>query len=271
MSKRFFVDSRILGREACLAGAEAHHVVHVMRGRVGDDMVLFDGSGNEFLSRIVRLTHETVLLEVLASTEMNRELPVELILGVVLPKGDRQRWLIEKAVELGVTRVVPLQTAHAVTRPEPQALQRLRRTVIEAAKQCGRNRLMEIAAMQSLHDFLASPPADALRLVADPAPPAIPLFAMRPPKTCSTIVLAVGPEGGFRSDEIAAASGWHRVSLGNRILRIETAALVLAAWSSQLAIPQPDAMHEEPPSTPSRAQTGLSAFSDAEHILPPRS
>jgi 16S rRNA (uracil1498-N3)-methyltransferase len=115
-------------------------------------------------------------------------------------------------------------------------LQRLRRTVVEAAKQCGRNRLLEIAPVQTLQEFLVPPASDALCLLADPAPPSVPLGAVRPPPTCRAIVLAVGPEGGFRSDEIAAAHGWQRVNLGDRTLRIETAALVLAAWGSQQTV-----------------------------------
>jgi 16S rRNA (uracil1498-N3)-methyltransferase len=232
MSQRFFVLSPILGRSVSLIGAEAHHVTQVMRGKVGDSVVLFDGSGAEFTARIARVSRSVVELDVLSRQEVNRELPRELTLGVALPKGDRQRWLIEKAVELGVSRVVPLQTARGVAQPLEHVLERLRRAVVEASKQCGRNRLMEIAAPQTLREFLAAAPQAALRLLADPDPSAVSVGGLHVPETCQTILAAVGPEGGFTDQELQAAAGWQRVNLGPRVLRIETAAIAVAAWLS---------------------------------------
>jgi 16S rRNA (uracil1498-N3)-methyltransferase len=165
----------------------------------------------------------------LARREVNRELSREFVLGVALPKGDRQRWLIEKAVELGVTRLIPLQTARGVAQPTDQALKRCRRTVIEASKQCGRNRLMDIAAAQPVTAFLAHAPQGLLRLVAHPGPGARPLSHVLAEVPLAPLVAAVGPEGGFTSAEIAAARDWQLVSLGPRILRVETAAVALAA------------------------------------------
>jgi 16S rRNA (uracil1498-N3)-methyltransferase len=230
MSQRFFVLSPILGPRVSLTDAEAHHVTQVMRGKVGDAVLLFDGSGAEFTARIARLSRHAVELEVLSRQEVNRELPRELTLGVALPKGDRQRWLIEKAVELGVSRVVPLQTARGVAQPLEHVLERLRRAVVEASKQCGRNRLLEIAAPQTLGEFLGTAPHDAWRLLADPDPSAVPAGDLRAPDTCHAILVAIGPEGGFTDQELQAAVGWQRVSLGPRVLRIETAAIAVAAW-----------------------------------------
>ncbi len=232
MSHRFFVVSPILGPSVSLTGAEAHHVTQVMRGKVGDSLVLFDGSGAEFTGRIARLSRHAVELEALSRQEVNRELPRKLTLGVALPKGERQRWLIEKAVELGVFRVVPLQTARGVAQPLEHVLDRLRRTVVEASKQCGRNRLMEIASPQTLGEFLAAAPHAALRLLADPDPSAVPVGGLSVPDTCLTILAAVGPEGGFTDQELQAAAGWQRINLGPRVLRIETAAIAVAAWLS---------------------------------------
>jgi 16S rRNA (uracil1498-N3)-methyltransferase len=142
---------------------------------------------------------------------------------------------VEKAVELGVARLVPLKTERAVSQPVEQALGRLRRTVIEASKQCGRNRLMEIKSPQNFADFVANSAAETCRLLAHPqgfhrAAGGLPF--VEPSKS---VLLAVGPEGGFSADEIAlaAATGWHTVDLGQRILRIETAAILLTALASQ--------------------------------------
>ena len=232
MSQRFFVNSPILGRTATLTGVEAHHVTQVMRGKVGDSVVLFDGSDAEFAARIARLSRNAVELEVLSRQEVNRELPRELTLGVALPKGDRQRWLIEKAVELGVFRVVPLQTARGVAQPLEHVLERLRRAVVEASKQCGRNRLMEIALPRTLTEFLTEAPDTAWRLLADPDPLAVCVGGLSVPDTCRTILAAIGPEGGFTEQELQAAVDCRRVNLGPRVLRIETAAIAVAAWVS---------------------------------------
>jgi 16S rRNA (uracil1498-N3)-methyltransferase len=228
VSKRFFSDQAITGRLVQLTGQECQHLVHVMRAREGDTVTLFDGSGAEFPARVLRISRSAVELEVLARQERNRELGVELTLGVALPKGDRQHWLVEKAVELGVTRVVPLITERGVAQPVDRTLARLRRSVVEAAKQCGRNRLMEIAAPLPIADFCARAPLGGLRVLAHLTDAAVPVWTLR--LAVATVHLAVGPEGGFTDEEVAAANGWQVVRLGPRILRVETAALALAAY-----------------------------------------
>jgi 16S rRNA (uracil1498-N3)-methyltransferase len=140
-----------------------------------------------------------------------------LTLAVALPKGDRQKWLVEKAVELGVVRIVPLVTERGVAQPVEQALRRLWRAVIEASKQCGRNRLLEIDEPQSWPLFVERTAGEPRRLLAHP--------------TATATTAAIGPEGGFTDEEVALAvvAGWQLVDLGPRILRVETAAILLAA------------------------------------------
>lgn len=232
MSKRFFVAPPITQDTAQLTGAEAEHVVKVLRGKVGDLVMLFDGGGAEFPARITAIGRSSVALAVLARHDVSRELATEVTLGVALPKGDRQRWLVEKAVELGVARLVPLLTARGVAEPNAAALGRLRRYVIEASKQCGRNRLLQIAAPQRWEAFSRGEGRAALRLLAHPGPDAVPLAALPAFVPASPVACAVGPEGGFSEEELAAADGWQRISLGPRILRVETAAITLAAWFS---------------------------------------
>ncbi|HID77069.1 MAG TPA: 16S rRNA (uracil(1498)-N(3))-methyltransferase [Planctomycetaceae bacterium] len=236
MSNRYFVPHPIDGEAASLSGGEAHHLVHVMRAKVGDEVVLFDGSGAEFPARIKRIERSRVWLAVLGRQEVYRELPVGLTLGVCLPKGDRQRWLVEKAVELGVRRLVPLQTARSVVVRSPARLHRLVRVVVEASKQCGRNRLMEIASPHRFQDFVRCGHGDSLRLLADPSARDAPdrWFGAVDRSTVQVLV-AIGPEGGFTAEELrlAAQSGWRLVNLGPRMLRIETAAVVLAALAAQ--------------------------------------
>ena len=236
MTDRYFTAPPIKGNAAVLDGPEAHHAIHVKRAKPGDQIVLFDGSGAEFTAKVEAVRRDRVELSVLERVEIDRELPFELTLGVTLPKGDRQRWLVEKSVELGVTRLVPLVTSRSVAQATSGALTRLQRTVIEASKQCGRNRLAEIAEPQTWSHFLSWGPQDAVRLVAHPAPSDASTDAASQYDASATapgrsVLLAIGPEGGFTDEELAAAlsAGWTPIDLGPRILRIETAAIFLLA------------------------------------------
>jgi 16S rRNA (uracil1498-N3)-methyltransferase len=230
MSERFYSSQPISSENAMLDGPEAHHLLHVMRAHVGERVTLFDGSGAEFDALIEKLSRATVELRVLERREVDRELPFSLIVGVALPKGDRQKWLVEKLTELGVTELVPLITERGVAQPTAGAIERLQRTVIEACKQCGRNRLLRISKPRNWGDWLETVLADQddNRLLAHPRGRpmvSMPVAGNRPTR------IAIGPEGGFTDDEVAAATaaGWQTVDLGTRILRVETAAVALTS------------------------------------------
>jgi 16S rRNA (uracil1498-N3)-methyltransferase len=226
MADRYFVETPITASSTRLAGHEAHHLAHVMRAKPGHEVTLFDGSGAEFSARVTHVGRAEIELEVLDRREVCRELSMAITLGVALPKGDRQRWLVEKATELGAARLVPLVTRRSNDRESPGVLEKLRRAVIEASKQCGRNRLMAIEPPTALESYIEAPHA-GLRLIAHPG--GEPLVSADP--LPGEIALAIGPEGGFTEEEFAAAraAGWTPVGLGSRILRIETAALALLA------------------------------------------
>jgi 16S rRNA (uracil1498-N3)-methyltransferase len=230
MSQRFFVESPIGDAStARLTGDEAQHLAKVMRAKPGDEIIAFDGSGWEFVARVAAISKAAVDLEIVARAEVNRELPPALTMAVALPKGDRQKVLVEKLVELGVTRLIPLETSRSVAEATPGALVRLRRQVIEASKQCGRNRLMAIAEPKSLAELVSKSTDDQRRILAHPGGRPLSLTS------AGAAIVAVGPEGGFQEDEVraAVAAHWEIVSLGPRILRIETAAIALAAAFSQ--------------------------------------
>lgn len=232
MSERFFSSEPITAERVTLGGAEAHHLLHVMRAAVGEPVMLFDDSGAEFTAVIEKLARSEAEVRVVTRHEINRELPLQLSVAVALPKGDRQKWLVEKLTELGVATLVPLVTRRGVAQPTGAALERLKRTVIEAAKQCGRNRLMRIAEPQVWSDWVspAGGNRDSLerRLVAHPS--GMPLRKIDLSAQLATR-LAIGPEGGLADEEInaAAAEGWQLVDLGPRVLRVETAAIALSA------------------------------------------
>ncbi|REK26290.1 MAG: 16S rRNA (uracil(1498)-N(3))-methyltransferase [Planctomycetota bacterium] len=243
MSRRFFCTEPLSQSQVRLTDSEAHHLIHVMRAQVGDEVVLFDGSGTEAAARVAELGRTDAVLAVLSRDQVDRELPFRLTLAVALPKGDRQKWLVEKAVELGVARLLPLKTKRGVAQPVTSAIERLRRSVIEAAKQCGRNRLMEIGEPVEVVDLFSEWAAEDLALVAHPesdgaaatAPwtgPAVTLGEVSSQRgSDGHVVVAIGPEGGFADEELAAAAeaAWRRLDLGPRILRVETAALTVAA------------------------------------------
>ena len=240
MSERFFITTQPAGDRAVLEGDEARHLTRVLRAKVGDTVSLFDGRGREWPARVALLGRDRVELD--TGEPVIDPLPpaaIPLTLAVALPKGDRQKWMVEKLTELGAARLVPLETTRGVAEATASAQARLERVVIEACKQCGRNTLMEIAVGCPLNRLLAEMPAGACVVIAHPG--GSPLDAAAVPPTATAMIALVGPEGGFTDEELTAAdrAGVIRVSLGPHILRVETAAIALAARlvSSRLSTP----------------------------------
>lgn len=227
MTRRYFAAEPVTSPQVSLRDEEAHHLLHVLRAAPGMRVTLFDGSGAEFDAEVTTCGRSTVELAILDRREFSRELAFPVTLGVALPKGDRQRWLVEKAVELGVARLVPLRTEHSqATGDKPS--DKLARYVIESSKQCGRNRRMQIDPVHDWEAWLRLPTGSSRLWLADPAGAPISADALAQPHPT---FVAIGPEGGLTDDEIAAAqaAGWQPISLGPRILRVETAAIALAA------------------------------------------
>jgi len=227
MSERFFLSQPPHDGRAVLAGDEARHLARVMRCAVGDEVVVFDGRGSSWRARVATIGRDEVGLELGAAATAPALPRVPLTLAVALPKGERQKWLVEKLTELGVARLVPLITTRGVAEATPAAVERLARGVIEACKQCGRDTLMEIAPPRSVAEIARDPGHGVTLVVADRD--GLPLDTSagegRP------IIAVVGPEGGLTAEELAAieAAGGRRVSLGPHVLRVETAAIALAA------------------------------------------
>ena len=225
MADRFFTADALGPGEYVLSGPEAHHLAAVRRFQPGDRVVLFNGDGYDYPADIVSLDKRTVTLAVLGPIAVERELPFPLVVASALPKGDRADFLIEKLTELGATRFVPLVTARAVVQPKPSVVEKFGRAVVEASKQCGRNRLMVIDPPRRWNEFVGRADLPARRLVLHTEPGAAWLEAV------GACAVAVGPEGGFAAEEIALATerGWTAASLGARVLRVETAAVAAAA------------------------------------------
>jgi 16S rRNA (uracil1498-N3)-methyltransferase len=229
MSERFYINWPLAPGPVELTGAEAHHLATVRRFRAGDAVCLFNGDGREYAARVVHVERRRIALEVTGVAAPERELPFTLEVATPLPKGDRGQFLVEKLTELGVTRFVPLTTERSVVHPREGKIEKLQRYVIEASKQCGRNVLMQIGPVEAWASYCRRADSRALRILAHPGEPEM----ARVPQT--SVCLAVGPEGGFTDEEVepARAAVWRMIGLGPRTLRIETAALLLAAWFAQ--------------------------------------
>jgi len=226
MAERFYTNSALAVGSVLLQGPEAHHLATVCRFQTGDRVVLFNGDGCEYVSEVVSIGRKQAELRILGCDKPQRELGIRLEVASALPKGERADFLIEKLTELGVTAFVPLRTQRSVVHPRETKLDRLQRTVIEASKQCGRNVLMQIHALTDWNDYCRDRNLPARKLLAHPAG-----LALESNLRCCDVCIAVGPEGGWTTEEIeqAAHAGWEMVSLGPTIFRIETAALALAA------------------------------------------
>jgi 16S rRNA (uracil1498-N3)-methyltransferase len=227
MDKRFFCPTLPEMGEILLDGPEAHHLTKVMRLPVGERVELFDGAGAIATTEIVAISKRDVRLK-LQDRRVFPAVTSSLTLAVAVPKGERFDWLIEKATELGVTKLIPIRTARGVVDPRDTKLERLRQVIIEACKQSRRPWLMELTPMQDFSSVLA---VNNGMLIADPS--GSPLQKVWPAgSTPGETVVAIGPEGGWTDEELAAAeaSGAKRLALGDTILRIETAAMAIAAW-----------------------------------------
>lgn len=238
MTRRFFVEVPINDKTISITGAEANHIAKANRLVIGDDIILFDGSDREFNAKIVELGKNRVTAVVGHVEDISRELSNHLTIAVALPKGDRQKVLAEKLVELGVSTLIPLNCERSVTIATEKSALRLGRRVIESSKQCGRNRLMKIAVPVVFNELVDSLP-DGARFIAHPGGTEQ-TFVWRDAQNANrkNLIVAIGPEGGFTAEELeyARAAGWVRICLAPTILRVETAAVAAAAIFGRLTL-----------------------------------
>ena len=248
--ERFFLSQPLQLATVELAGTEAHHLLHVLRAKVGDRIGLFNGEGDEALCEIIKVGKRSTELRIIECWTTPLEL-LELVIATALPKGDRADWLIEKATELGVTRLIPLRTERSVVEPRESKLQRLEQIAVATCKQCRRSRLLRIEPLTSLSDLLrnvsSAQPAHRL-LLADPrASQSLGSLIESFGDVPQSVIALIGPEGGFTADENSAAiaAGATPVRMGSHILRIETAALAFAAAIRCADLQGQIAMHDD--------------------------
>ena len=227
---RVYVDTPVAaGKRVVVAGSAANHITRVLRLRSGDALTVFDGSGGEFGARIEEFRKDTVVVSVEDHRALDRESPLTLTLAQGVSRGERMDWIIQKATELGASRIVPVFTKRSVVRlDDKQAerkLQHWRAIAVAACEQCGRNRLPDLVTPVDFFDVLPeSFTQGATRLLLSPSGD-LRIDDLRDIQTGVTVL--IGPEGGL--DEVeqdsALRAGFKAVRMGPRVLRTETAAI----------------------------------------------
>jgi 16S rRNA (uracil1498-N3)-methyltransferase len=235
---RLHVDPERLATDLVIVSDEDHrYLTRVLRLALGDVVTLFDGQGREADAEVSRVGPRAVELRVLARRDAPPQRGPELTLIQALARGEKLDLVVQKATELGAHRILPVSTERAVPKLEPvrsaSRLLRWRKIAAQAARQSGRADVPAVEPVASFATAIAGAPRDALKLLfweGSRGQGLKEVLAAAPPAP-SSVVLAVGPEGGFTDEEVERAreSGFSVVGLGPRILRTETAGLVALA------------------------------------------
>jgi 16S rRNA (uracil1498-N3)-methyltransferase len=236
---RFHTDSELRsGAMAMLPEDAAHHAVHVLRLRAGEDVTLFNGRGGEYAGRIAAIERLRVSVEVLAHRALERESPLEVTLVQGVSSSEKMDFTVQKATELGVAALQPVIAARSVGRIAGERAAQKRahwqRVAIAACEQCGRNRVPRVLPPVPLAEYCRTvSPADGLLL----SPEAQLGLREAAARLKGAVALASGPEAGFSAEEEAMLqeAGFVPVRLGPRVLRTETAALAALAALNALA------------------------------------
>nr|WP_314544938.1 16S rRNA (uracil(1498)-N(3))-methyltransferase [uncultured Massilia sp.] len=237
---RFYCPQPLLpGTIVDLPETVAHHL-HVVRQQAGDELVLFNGEGGQVRARLVEIGKRRASAEVLGHDAVDVELPFSITLAQGLPEGSKMDWIVEKAVELGVAHIQPLAARRSVVKLSGERadkrLAHWQSVVVSASEQCGRNRLAGVAPVEEFARWIAQA-APAPRLLLTPRATQT-LAGWARAQAPRDVVVLVGPEGGFSTEEedAALAQGAVALSMGARVLRTETAglaalAMLAAAWA----------------------------------------
>jgi 16S rRNA (uracil1498-N3)-methyltransferase len=210
----------------------AQHVAKVLRARSGDQIVLFSGDGREYASAIDSVRGSRVTVAVGDGVDIDRESSLDVTLLQCIPRGDRMDFIVQKATELGVRRLVPVLSQRSVVRLDADQAEskaaHWRAVAANACEQCGRTKLPALDTPVPLVNYLGGSAATRCRLVFEPdAEPSDGSVHIE-----GSVEIAIGPEGGFAPEELEAfrLAGFVRVRLGPRILRTETAAIAALTW-----------------------------------------
>jgi 16S rRNA (uracil1498-N3)-methyltransferase len=232
MLPRFFAPDAESGASfVTLPLDESHHLRHVLRLGAGAAVLVFDGRGHEWAGRVRAVMPRAATVDLLQPTTPPAEPPVRLTLGVALLKGDQMDAVVRDATTMGAAVIAPMVTSRVVVPARAwqsgRAADRWRRVAVAAAKQCGRAVVPEIAEVQPFADVVAAAGAALAIIAVEPAAGAS--LTPLPDGIPAAALALVGPEGGWAPEEVerAIAGGARPMSLGPRILRAESAPIVL--------------------------------------------
>lgn len=232
---RVFVDTPLVADSVLpLPSGPAQHLARVLRLAAGDPLVVFNGRGGEYAATIESARRDHVTVRIGAHQAIERESPLATTLLQGIARGEKMDQILQKATELGITRVVPVQTLRGNVRLDDDAIRRKQEhwqgVAVGACEQSGRNRVPEVTQPAVLAAALAATSAD-LKLVLAPDDGAASLQSLLGATRPASIALLVGPEGGLDPQEVrvAQAAGFVCCRMGPRVLRTETAALVALA------------------------------------------
>lgn len=220
------------GAEVALDARAVGHVVRVLRLRVGDAVVLFNGDGNDYSAELIEVRKDQACCRIRSAQPRDTESPLVVELAQGISRGERMDYTIQKAVEMGVQRIIPLSTERSQVKisgeREEKRLQHWTGIILHACEQSGRNRIPELLPVQRLDQWLGNRTAVTHALFLDPEG-TVGVNGLTGP--VRSVSLLVGPEGGLSPDEriLATTAGFLRLRLGPRILRTETAALAALA------------------------------------------
>ena len=242
---RFFVQKeKISENRIIIDGADAHHIARSLRMAEGDETTVCDGEGTEYLCRLVRIRDEECVCEIIEELDSGAESPVSITLCMAYPKGDKLEVVIQKAVELGADRIIPCESSRCIKRPKAEKAEkqtaRLSRIAEEAAKQCGRAKIPTVTQPMTYSQMLDEATKSSMALFCYENEEGLTVKSMLNGKERpDSVAVIVGSEGGFSPEEVKEATnrGCISVSLGNRILRCETApSFVLSALSYEFEL-----------------------------------
>jgi 16S rRNA (uracil1498-N3)-methyltransferase len=221
-----------VGLEIWLSGGIAHHL-NVLRLNHGDNITLFNGEGGEYTATMAAIEKKKAMVVIKTFTPRESELPHALTLAQALPEASKMDWIIEKAVELGVTAIQPLAAQRCVVRLDAERAQKKaihwEGIIASASEQCGRNRLAQLATPTEFQQWITQKDLHPRILLSPHAEQSLSDWCRH--HSPQPVTLAIGPEGGFTQEEetAALAQGAIPLSMGSRILRTETAGLAAVA------------------------------------------
>ncbi len=241
MAARLFVEQPLgaiaLAAELALPPGAARHV-QVLRLQPGDEVTLFDGSGDEWTAAVTAMGRSEVRVALKSRQPVDREMKRAVTLAVVMPANDRMDGIVEKACELGAVAIQPLMSERSVLRLQGDRAEKKRAhwqgVAIAAAEQCGRSRPLQVAPVKTLAAWLAELPSDAgeQRWLLSPVAAQPMSVLVSPSSDAQPITVLSGPEGGLSEaeEQSARARGFSAAKLGPRILRADTAPLAVLGW-----------------------------------------